>query len=551
MEKNLKGHEQHEDHDADDVKKRPGHAKPEVNIAATGPTQAALDAAARAALENPFVQTYLKGSSYRLLSIAVVENAVERKANHVDCEDQESTSTDHYLATVYNYTQNNTLLISGLLSTQGVLGVEESYSQPLPNSEEFQAAIEIVEKDAHFGPAIREGHLASRLAMPLLVEEELPDGRVERTLTVALVPNNEQYRYEVVGVNMIHQKVIRFKGGAPKGSLANQDLCGEGCLDAQWVPAGTPGQANVTISQGGTVLWTFRAVRPSASSGKNGSGVELRFVNYRGKRVLYRAHVPILNVQYDKNLCGPYRDWQNAEHVFQANGSDVAPGFRLCPTPAKTILDSGSDAGNFGGVAIYVQGQEVVLVSEMLAGWYRYISEWRFHVDGTIRPRFGFSAVCNPCVCHLHHHHVYWRLDFDIRTAGDNVVREYNNPPIIGNSHLHTKYQEIRRMRDASHQRHWQVENGDTGEGYMILPGSNDGTADSFGGGDLWVLRYHGDELDDGQLAAPESLDKFVNGEPVYKQDIVLWYGAHFTHDVQNEGANHVVGPDLKPFNWR
>jgi hypothetical protein len=70
-----------------------------------------------------------------------------------------------------------------------------------------------------------------------------------------------------------------------------------------------------------------------------------------------------------------------------------------------------------------VQGQEAVLVSELQAGWYRYISQWRFHANGTIRPRFGFSAANNPCTCKDHHHHVYWRLDFDIRTAGNNVNR--------------------------------------------------------------------------------------------------------------------------------
>jgi hypothetical protein len=43
----------------------------------------------------------------------------------------------------------------------------------------------------------------------------------------------------------------------------------------------------------------FLVVRPAASSGTRGSGVELRFVDYKGKRVLYRAHVPILNVKYD------------------------------------------------------------------------------------------------------------------------------------------------------------------------------------------------------------------------------------------------------------
>jgi len=486
----------------------------------------------------------LKDARHRLLSIEAVTLEPEIKPS------EPPLPGDHYLATIYDYTHNRTLLIRGLLKKQEVLEVAESSLQPLPSAEEFEEAVAILEKDRHFGPALQKKRLVAHPAMPPLIGEELPDGRVERTLTVRLIPANRRYRHEVVGVDMIQQKVLRFKGRAPVTSLANEDLCGPPASVGTWVARGTPGQVNVTVRYGNAVVWTFQVLRPAVSSGTNGSGAELRFVDYRGKRVLYRAHVPILNVQYDNNLCGPYRDWQWTEHVFQANGTDVAPGIRLCTAPAQTILDSGSDAGNFSGVAIYVDGLEVVVVSEMQAGWYRYVSEWRLHVDGTIRPRFKFGAVNNSCVCNLHHHHVYWRFDFDVRTFFDNVVREYNNPPIIGNSNFHTKYYEIRRLRDSAHQRHWQVENADTGEGYAIIPGANDGTADTFGVGDVWVLRYHGNELDDGQVTAPANLDQFVNGEPVYKQDVVIWYAAHFTHDVHNEGINHVVGPDLQPLNW-
>ena len=241
---------------------------------------------------------------------------------------------------------------------------------------------------------------------------------------------------------------------------------------------GTAGQAWITITQGGQVLWRVLAVRPAASSGTNGSGIELRYVDYRGKRVLYRARVSlILNVKYDRDACGPYRDWQWQEGQIQAQGSDPVPGFRLCNSPAKTILDTGSDTGNFLGVGIYVQGQEVVLVSEMQAGWYRYLSEWRFHTDGTLRPRFGFAAVDNHCVCNRHHHHCYWRLDFDIGTAGNNRVRELNDPPLFGNSHWHDKRFEIRRPRDPSRKRRWRVENTSTGQGYDIVPRVEDGVA--------------------------------------------------------------------------
>jgi hypothetical protein len=70
------------------------------------------------------------------------------------------------------------------------------------------------------------------------------------------------------------------------------------------------------VNRDGAELWRFLAVRPVVSSGTNGSGVELRFVSFCGKRVLYRVHVPILNVKYDSDACGPYRDWQNEEGMI-------------------------------------------------------------------------------------------------------------------------------------------------------------------------------------------------------------------------------------------
>ena len=115
-----------------------------------------------------------------------------------------------------------------------------------------------------------------------------------------------------------------------------QGLCGVP-LDASQPTAGkgTAGQVLVTVSQGGQTLWRFVAVRPAASSGTNGSGIELRHVDYKGKRVLYRAHVPILNVKYNADACGPYRDWQYQEGMIQSQGIDVAPVFRLSPGPAR------------------------------------------------------------------------------------------------------------------------------------------------------------------------------------------------------------------------
>lgn len=54
---------------------------------------------------------------------------------------------------------------------------------------------------------------------------------------------------------------------------------------------------------------------------------------------------------------------------------------------------------------------------------------------------------------------VYWRLDFDIRTAGNNCVREFNDPPLIGASKWLDKRFEVRCPRDFARKRNWSVEN--------------------------------------------------------------------------------------------
>lgn len=510
------------------------------------PDQERIAAASRRLTESSVVQEALGDARSRELAFALVEPETKTK--------QMRRPPTVYRSTIYDYSNNRAIEVTGRLDDPEAKEVTELGIQPLPNDEEFQAAVAIL-RDSELGPAIQDGRVQPYRPMPPIVLDEAaaPEGVIERTLAVGLLPRDDDgLRHEIVGVNMVRETVIRFDRSAPDPSLAGADICGFPDAGQQTVQSAA-GAVRVTVTQGGTVLWRFFAVRPAASSGTNGSGVELRFVDYRGKRVLYRAHVPILNVLYEPGGCGCYRDWQNQEGMIEANGSDVAPGFRFCPTPAKTILDTDQDAGNFLGVAIYVQGQEVVLVSEMQAGWYRYVSEWRLHANGTIRPRFGFSGVTNSCICHEHHHHAYWRLDFDIRTADGNFVQEFNDRPLSPGGTWHTHPWEVKRYNNAARQRKWRIGNVSTGEGYELIPGANDGTAkgDTFARGDLWLLRYRDSEIDDGVMATfpcEADLDRFVNGEAVSNHDVVLWYSAHFTHTPGDHG--HVVGPDLTPVNW-
>lgn len=524
-----------------------------------GPTPENVRAITEAVARHKTVKAMLAKTHNRLLRIDFVEPPEEKKPAR-------PRPPDRFQATYYDYTNNRSLLVTGSLAALATLEVSESAAQPLPSREEFDEAVRLLTEDKELGPLLREQRFAAYRPMPPLWLDEQPDGRVERTLNVGLLPREGMKGHEIVAVNMIRRKITRFepseRGRAPVTSAAHNPICGIAVDASQSTTNNAPGSRWFTVTQGNTTLWKFLAVRPAASSGTNGSGIELRYVDYRGKRVLYRAHVPILNVKYDGNACGPYRDWQNEEGMIQASGNDIAPGFRLCPTPATTILDTGTDTGNYLGVGVYVQGLEAVLVSEMEAGWYRYVSEWRFHADGTIKPRFGFTAVKSSCVCNVHHHHAYWRFDFDIGTAGNNLVREFNDPPIIPNTNWHDKNFEIRRPRDPAHKRKWRVLNKGTGDAYDIVPGAHDGIATAspdwpYPRGDVWILRYRGSEIDDGAVAVgppyEAGLDAWVNGEAINGQDVVVWYGAHFTHDVSHEKPGefgHIVGPDLKLVKW-
>lgn len=538
---------------------RPGAAAAAltVKIKPFGPTTEELAAVGAHIAASAALAKYVGHAKARLLYVEAVDEATVGKV-------ERPRPPSLFRATFYDDRNRRTVLAEGRLADPRKAVLSEHALPPHPSAEEFGQALKVLARDSALGADLREGRLQAYSPIPALVLTELHDGRYDRHIAVGLLPRKDGLDHEIVSVDLVGKSVNRFPGRAPRHTEPHpRGLCGVPQSAGQATASkGTAGQVWVTVSQGGQTLWRFLAVRPAASSGTNGSGVELRYVDYKGKRVLYRAHVPILNVKYDANKCGPYRDWQFEEGMIQAQGINVAPGFMLCNAPAKTIMDTGSDTGNFLGVAVYLQGSELVLVSEMHAGWYRYVSQWRLGTDGTIRPRFGFAAVESQCVCNIHHHHAYWRLDFDIRTAANNRVREFNDPPLFGRSKWHDKAYEVRRPRDYARKRKWRVENTVSGEAYEIVPNAEDGVATvqpdaPFGRGDLWLLRYHGNEIDDGVVAIgppfEANIDQWVNGEVISSHDVVVWYGAHFTHDVQHDGPaehGHIVGPDLIPVRW-
>jgi hypothetical protein len=525
-------------------------------VTPAGPTQEAVDSARSRIEQNEAFQKELSGKKYRFFSIEYVENG--------------TPAPTLVKAVYYDYSADMAVVAVASLDGSVPVSIHREYFQPVPNDDEMAEAEKVIESDAALGNSLKSGAVAGFRPMPPVT---VLSGTTERLVNVGLRSSNSG-KTEIVSVSIARGLVVRYPSGAPTAAVSTVDACGIVDANQPRTPVGTQGSANLTVRDGSNnVVWEMLVIRPSISSGTNGSGIELQNIKYKGKSVLKRAHVPILDVQYQDNVCGPYRDWQFDEGMFQAPDTgaiDYAPGIRVLAAGqiATTSLETGNDTGNYAGVAIYSQNGEAVLVTEMEAGWYRYIMEWRFGLDGTIRPRFGFGGTQNNCVCFTHHHHVYWRFDFDVVSPTNRVFQLER-----GRKFMQPILTEINRDKRIQTNRRLLIQNSTGDEGYMVVPNIFDGNVDAFGVNDFWVLRYKNvvggtpvqNEIDDGTFAGDPNpiikINQFVNGESVVNQDVVVWYGAHFLHHDGNNVINsqrspkvlsgdHVVGPDLRPVLW-
>ncbi|MFN3329842.1 MAG: hypothetical protein ACK419_02835, partial [Pyrinomonadaceae bacterium] len=531
-----------------------------------GPTQADVEVAKARVLRDSSLQNELRGVKYRLMAFEFLENSDTDKS-------KPTMPPSRFRVIFYDYTNDQVVVAEGDFKGKETIKVYRDSFEVGTNEDELNAAFDIVSKSPEFASAA--GQLEFYEPMP-------PTTYIngERLVNVG-VRNLRTGENEIVSVSFKNDKVVRYQEKAPPTSKAGPEGCGISSAGQGSTGRGLAGQYQLTVNdQNGSPLWEMLIIRPSSSSGagSEGSGIEIRNVKYKGKMVLKRGHAPILNVQYVNNACGPFRDWQYAEGYFQIPNSGVnfpnGPdgGIAILPpgTIATTAVETRNDLGNFRGVAIYRQdvgyGEEVVLVTEMNAGWYRYIMEWRFAPNGTIRPRYGFASVTNSCVCRPRTHHVYWRFDFDIVQPNNKIFQVER-----GRKFMKQILTEAAIFRQYQLNRSFLIQNANGDEAYIITPGLNDGSVadrfgnltDTFGAGDFWLLRFKGTadspfELDDPNTSAAANLAPWVDGESLDNQDIVVWYGAHqyrvddtsFSERSNVISGVHVIGPTIRPVRW-
>jgi hypothetical protein len=342
--------------------------------------------------------------------------------------------------------------------------------------------------------------------------------------------------------------------------------------------------------------WTFSFLRPCltgpTTAGGRGGGLEIDNAKYHGKLVFTKAHTPILNVKYMNDACGPYRDWQDEESVFQCTNV-TAPG--RCDGPAITNCENpgGGDIGSFCGVSVSRTPTRLTLTTNVQAGWYRYILKWHFYPNGTFHPEAYFGTIPASCVNNQHVHMIYFRVDMDIEGSTPNTAEEhydsnYATRPTNGPEASEFPespegvpywdswdpiFLESARFKQADGSRWWRIRNSSTGRAYLIYPpetfkaptGPDEVTVFPQIA-DIWFLKYNSanqEETDDfGDFQRYWAhLGQFLNdsswpNDSLIGADIVVWYGGGTLHAFEaGAPACHVVAgpyylPDPKAVSW-
>lgn len=280
------------------------------------------------------------------------------------------------------------------------------------------------------------------------------------------------------------------------------------------VAAGTASAEEGIVDWGG---WKF------SYSTRNAAGLELSNVTFGDRKILRKVSFPVMRVEYDNDVCGPYADilWTNSYVPIELDPPyDSCNGSGLC---ARTYTQDGNE---------YL---EVGVNAEL--GEYDIYQTYIFSPEGFF-DSFVFSRGLQ---CEAdHRHHAHWLFDFDIDgNDSDQVLKNSGN--------LQTSEFNDRKASTS----YWTIQDPDSGLRVELNPGTYDGFTDDFSQWDVAVRKRHQGEANGWRLGARGEIgDNYNNSESIDRQDIVLWYISHLDHKAL-EGSTkwHSSGPRIQVIN--
>lgn len=261
--------------------------------------------------------------------------------------------------------------------------------------------------------------------------------------------------------------------------------------------------------------WTF-----DYSINDKDSGLVLTDVKFRDMKILYRASMPVMRVEYLNDACGPYADILKPTLLRPATQGAPESACNGQPQCTRTYTQNGEKMLEVG--------------SNWQVGEYQIYQTYYFSENGYFDARV-YSRGLQCLVDHSHHAH--WLFDFDLDDAGnDIVIRADGSTPA-------TEFNDLRSESDG-----WQILDQVSGNKVNLIPADDDGEPDDFSKVDVAVRVWRSNEVGRWQLGARGEIgDNFLNGESVDGKDIVLWYVSHLPHTA-SEGPSiwHASGPRIQ-----
>src|SRR6266508_2383238 len=218
----------------------------------------------------------------------------------------------------------------------------------------------------------------------------------------------------------------------------------------------------------------------------HGSGLEIWWADFLGRRVLWRGTQPFAIVPYHRPHAGT--EPPPPEHCYK-DGIDTQCGgayfTALKHTAPNTWANSSFWAANdTQAVVVDVEPAtdfgpaHLIISAKFQCGWYQYVHSWEFDGDGNIHPRVAMGGQLNPNTPDVAHvHHMYFRVDLDIDGFFPRDLFEvfnHNGFAQPGGDKWYTLNAQGKLLHDIDTARKWRVRNtvakNDTGQfkGYEV-----------------------------------------------------------------------------------
>ncbi len=257
------------------------------------------------------------------------------------------------------------------------------------------------------------------------------------------------------------------------------------------------------------------------NTNSNSSGLVLTNVDYNGSRIISKVSMPVMRVEYNNDVCGPYADILSSRRLKSATQGAPDSACHNQAVCVRTFTQGGEDKLEVG--------------ANWQIGEYQIYQTYYFSENGYVDSRvYSRGLQCQTD----HRHHAHWMFDFDIDdSANDRIKRGDDSVQSL----------EFNDLRSSTS--HWTIEDTVSGNQVRLVSSSDDGIADNFSRWDAagrlfnasevgrWTKGARG-EIGENWMSPPENIEG---------QDIVMWYVSHLPHAASEGSAIwHASGPRVE-----